>query len=1848
MLQKQKKQILKQKKKSKQHKHNKQQKHSENRNDIEMRNQQQQRETITDNEMPQLTTDSEDDEWSQFMDSENETLHYKYSSNDNSTDDESFITQAQINTMQSILNVMNDLTTDEEMPGLTSDSESEDWVYHLECNERDKNILHVTVDYNDQLIENKFNENGFKTLEDYQIMKENQLINNINYVTKENARLKQLKQFNDKLSVFDSSKASTGRTYADLLNDENVILIESDDEENGHINFITNTQVNYNGNNVTLESDVKYEITDEIEDVFEKEIIRDTNDQWIINVPIMYEDGTVVKTQLCADPGANSACVDAAWANKHFSSMICRNKGNKRMDTPGGIISPKYCMWMTFPTHNGKLLMRKMYLIDNLPVTVLADINMLKAFGYKFKDGTPPLFQHKAVNEENYGFRDDTDESIGNYYVTSWYKENKKRKMNYLNFITLKDKIYFRDNDDQPFYDEIRGNDVLLNKINIINDRSINDDEIYSVSCNKQTNDNIIFKTLESVNEDAIIDYTILKHNNVYYIDNKINNIENMINYCNKGIGYFKYTSDPINNINQNYINVIRNENKKKCPKFHRCLFLMAKQSYLATKEEIEEAKGKIENKKLEFPNYDYLKSYPEKYGPQWIGLYEAVMKWIDENRDIFAKYQFDRRTMNVPPARLGIDKDKRNISMYAAQYPINREKRLYMINYTILNEKNGFWKKIDYSLHCIPYTMIPKKKHGKIYMYRPAFDARIINQHCTLMPIIMPTIKDFRELHSIKGFVTMADFKNFFDCIPLHEDDQKYAVVHAPLGIFQMSCLTYGFMNSAPEAQKIVNPIAVFIGDCLIYIDDICIKHRFENGIDGVIDQLNRMGMKVRLINGYLNPAKFFPACDYSEGFGWQNTMIGTICSDAYRKKMLAVAKPMTKKEIQSFSGLINYMNSNIWNCKIIMFWINRLVEETDSEGKNKHVKWTKNANLSWEQIRWIIANLPLLHHPTINGKFCLQTDACNYGIGGVLWQQQIKQDTQDYQWVIIDMHSKVVPKDLRKCNIMVLEAYAIAICIEHWCFYLRGREFIISTDNMPIANIFGKQWKELTNATRKTLGNFRSRISDLDWQSFHVDGLNNPIADGLSRFTLKLIKEDQAKPVEQQQYPLVLTGTFGDDFDTPNVKSEEERKLELKIECEKLELKKDELIKNKSILLLKYLNNDYLVNNIEWLNNDNKSWNNKIMNLRNKIKNINRKELNDMIYDCDKILLRKDEYSINGKLIDNLLNNYHFIFDNLFSISNRFKNILVKLNNEIEKENVSNLVVNNVFQVVTRSKTRKAKQEKEEKIRKRNFLGDPKSNNDFENIRYTYDTRNELIEKLFGKWKDQKIIDFERFNLYQKSDNLLKLISIMLDQDEKDWNKENIKFVKKWDNILFNKLKKGKIVRKFGVLMINVYDKNLRKEDLKFIIPFQMRGDLMAFYHFNQVNFHSSSQQTIHQMRRSYWWSSMITDIKDLCNHCVLCQRLRGTQANRTPLQYRLNPPAFLHIFCDFLGPIYGKYYVLVIVDQRSGFCRLIPTDGCDAPTVIENLIKKWFTLYGYPQLFESDWGSGFNNKLVKTLTKLTKMDLQIAEPRNHRSIGKVERVIGMVQNFVAKYNIALNKRLTDTLDDINDAWRILEIIIPQIQFGLNQRISRISNLSPNQIAFGRLFNDPTIDIKMRLKLKELRDNKEIDMIDTDYEYLYSLTRLIDNINSNFLDDWKNYCYLSRKNYNNKYRITIDKINKYKEKFDVGSEILYFVGDKQVAMKKWKEKWTGPWIVEKHLNDTSLIITDPDTGDQRRTNFNRIKLFHSNKNKFIRYNKYYNKNKEFQEFQKKMLDEMRNNKGVAVDPDLILDYNQ
>ena len=278
--------------------------------------------------------------------------------------------------------------------------------------------------------------------------------------------------YNPNSNNYTNSKLSNGRI------DNNVNVIESNNIE--YVYPSENEKYYYNIFSNEYYTILPVQETDDIYDVYvdgKVKYINGSNDQWYINVPIKYENGETIKTPIFADSGANSACINLEYAFKHFPKSICHNNDKATLKVPGDFLSPEYCLWMTFPTKYGTILKVKMYLIEKLPIDILADINMLKAFGYSFKDETPPIFRHDETPDIDFELPTEMltnrkssiintiySRHFGSYNLNyrknfNWFNNRKNNKTNQLFkqhtcLIQQKEKIHF--------YDKVKGNCKLL------------------------------------------------------------------------------------------------------------------------------------------------------------------------------------------------------------------------------------------------------------------------------------------------------------------------------------------------------------------------------------------------------------------------------------------------------------------------------------------------------------------------------------------------------------------------------------------------------------------------------------------------------------------------------------------------------------------------------------------------------------------------------------------------------------------------------------------------------------------------------------------------------------------------------------------------------------------------------------------------------------------------------------------------------------------------------------------------------------------------------------------------------------------------------------------------------------------------------------------------------------------------------------------------------------------------------------------------------------------------------------------------------------------------------------------
>ena len=124
-----------------------------------------------------------------------------------------------------------------------------------------------------------------------------------------------------------------------------------------------------------------------------------------------------------------------------------------------------------------------------------------------------------------------------------------------------------------------------------------------------------------------------------------------------------------------------------------------------------------------------------------------------------------------------------------------------------------------------------------------------------------------------------------------------------------------------------------------------------------------------------------------------------------------------------------------------------------------------------------------------TESGDYALDTDASNFGLGGVLSQIQ-----NDQEWVIAYCSRALRPSQHKYCTTKREMLAAVSMCIQ-FRSYLRGARFIIRTDHKSLV------WLHRFKDSEGMMARWLHTLQQFQFTIVHRAGRDHSNADGLSR---------------------------------------------------------------------------------------------------------------------------------------------------------------------------------------------------------------------------------------------------------------------------------------------------------------------------------------------------------------------------------------------------------------------------------------------------------------------------------------------------------------------------------------------------------------------------------------------------------------------------------------------------------------------------------------------------------------------------------------------------------------------------
>ena len=285
----------------------------------------------------------------------------------------------------------------------------------------------------------------------------------------------------------------------------------------------------------------------------------------------------------------------------------------------------------------------------------------------------------------------------------------------------------------------------------------------------------------------------------------------------------------------------------------------------------------------------------------------------------------------------------------------------------------------------------------------------------------------------------------------------------------------------------------------CLIYLDDIIV---FAKTQQEAITRLGTMFQKLREAGLKLQPSK-------CELFKTSLLYLGHIVlEDGIRtdpKKVEAIHQwpvPVTVTDVRSFLGLTNYYRRFLKGYAKIVRPLNILISGENADKKKTLVEWTPECQDAFEKLKTLCTEAPVLAYPNFTKPFKLHIDACDRGLGAILYQDQPSGQEKPVSFASRSLSKAESNYPAHKLEFLALK-WAVT---KRFHEYLYGNEFTVYMDNNPLTYI-------LTTAKLDATGHrWVAALAAYNFTLHYRPGKANIDADMLSRIPWK--REQTVEP--------------------------------------------------------------------------------------------------------------------------------------------------------------------------------------------------------------------------------------------------------------------------------------------------------------------------------------------------------------------------------------------------------------------------------------------------------------------------------------------------------------------------------------------------------------------------------------------------------------------------------------------------------------------------------------------------------------------------------------------------------------
>ena len=304
------------------------------------------------------------------------------------------------------------------------------------------------------------------------------------------------------------------------------------------------------------------------------------------------------------------------------------------------------------------------------------------------------------------------------------------------------------------------------------------------------------------------------------------------------------------------------------------------------------------------------------------------------------------------------------------------------------------------------PVVLVTKKDGGT----RFCVDYRRLN---------LTMVKDAYPLAGKRWFSTL-DLASGYWPVSLSPEARCKTAFATHSGLFQFKVMPFGLCNAPATFERLMDQVLQGLrwSRCLVYLDDII---SFGTTFEDALANLTLMFERLRTYGPQLKSTKCHLFQTSVPFLGHVVGRCGLECDPKKIEDVKSWPVPDCLKSVRQFLGFVGYYR------RFIPRFADLAEPLVALTGKDVPFVWRPTCTTAFLQLRDALVRAPILAFPTESGDYILDTDASNFGLGGVLSQIQ-----NDEECVIAYCSRALRPSQWKYCTTKRDMLAAVSMCIQ------------------------------------------------------------------------------------------------------------------------------------------------------------------------------------------------------------------------------------------------------------------------------------------------------------------------------------------------------------------------------------------------------------------------------------------------------------------------------------------------------------------------------------------------------------------------------------------------------------------------------------------------------------------------------------------------------------------------------------------------------------------------------------------------------------------------------------------------